>query len=85
MFRFSGKKMHFERGNAFQNAESNIFFPDEKKKMKKKTYVPTLPKIFKPYRKHTFLFGLTLNLSPLNFVSNVGFNTCLPVPRAVNI
>ena len=50
--------MRFERRNAFQNALNYIF---SRKKILKKIFVPTLPKIFRPVTQNTFifLFGLT--------------------------
>ena len=46
--------MHFERGNAFQNAENYIFLG----KNKKKIFVPTLPKRFRPVTRNTLIFYL---------------------------
>ena len=50
--------MHFERQNAFQNAQNYIFFQQKKNK---NICVPTLPKIFRPVTpKHTYFFYLAL-------------------------
>ena len=46
--------MQYERRNAFSKCIKLYFFPEKKKK--KKIYVPTLPKIFRPVTRNTLIF-----------------------------
>ena len=68
-FRFSEKKMHFERPNAFQSALNYIFFQNKK-------CVPTLPKLLRPVTQNTLIFFIWPNIDLKSFYSSLYMCVC---------